>query len=200
MLLVPVAAVCWAVLRLLRWRFPSVRARVLTAVLQTTSGAATVCFILFMFVAAFHDPKMPMYATAMKSDLRHLVTLQEDSLKASGRFATRFDSSAYSPNVRPGEISLTPDGWSATVSHAVSPQVCTIFVGTTPVAPATTAGEPACTPLPRQSRGLIALYAAVVVAWLTLSLLSSRPSPAQVPGDPATSAATPRDRSRTSGP
>lgn len=178
MLLVPVAAVSWAVLRLLRWRYPFARAKALTTVLETTSAAATLCFILFMFVAAFHDPRMPTFATTMKSDLRHLVTLQEDSLKASGRFVTRFDSSAYSRNVRPGEIRLTADGWSATVSHTVSPQVCTIFIGTTPVAPATTAGEPACTPLSRQRRtGLMALYAAVIVAGLTLSLLPARPLP-----------------------
>jgi hypothetical protein len=51
-------------------------------------------------------------------------------------------------------ITLTTDGWTASITSPSTPQRCAVFVGSTPLAPATTEGAPACgkasstTPLP----------------------------------------------------
>src|SRR5256885_1871186 len=41
-------------------------------------------------------------------------------------------------------IRLTADGWVATIQNANSPIRCAIFIGSTPMPPATNEGEPKC--------------------------------------------------------
>jgi ketosteroid isomerase-like protein len=89
------------------------------------------------------------YVASMKSDLRNLVTAEEaffaDSVRYTakvGRGGVEFIASGgnTSPIVR-----LTPDGWTATMGNVNTRTRCAIFVGSTPVAPATKEGQPACT-------------------------------------------------------
>jgi len=82
---------------------------------------------------------------AMRSDLRNLVTVEEsyfaDSQKYSANLGAAFRVSAG--NEMP-TITTTPDGWSASMTSSNSAQICAVFVGSTPLPPATKEGSPAC--------------------------------------------------------
>ncbi|OLC04368.1 MAG: hypothetical protein AUH78_09460 [Gemmatimonadetes bacterium 13_1_40CM_4_69_8] len=93
---------------------------------------------------------------ALKSDLRNLVTVEENYLAENAKYATD-PGPAYhvSPGNRMPTITLTRDGWTAAISSPNTTQQCAVFVGSTPLAPATREGAPACekpsssaTPLP----------------------------------------------------
>lgn len=92
---------------------------------------------------------------AMKSDLRNLVTVQENYFSEHSNYTTSLGSLyVVSPGNNLPTITLTADGWTASITSPNTPQVCAVFIGSTPVAPATTEGAPACgkasttTPLP----------------------------------------------------
>ena len=82
---------------------------------------------------------------AMKSDLRNLVTLEENyfaqNLKYAGDLGTAYTVSAGNPLPT---ITLTGDGWTATMSNATAGELCAVFMGSTPAKPATKEGAPAC--------------------------------------------------------
>ena len=82
---------------------------------------------------------------AMKSDLRNLVTLEENyfaqNLKYAADLGTPFTVSAG--NTMP-IITLTGDGWTATMTSPSAGQICAVFMGSTPMNPATKEGAPAC--------------------------------------------------------
>src|SRR5512146_641209 len=84
----------------------------------------------------------------MKTDLRNLMTQEEARKIDSGSYVTSFPPTIWGPSVgvTGPTISLTPDGWTASVGHVSSPRTCAIFVGSTPLAPATQEGVPTCTP------------------------------------------------------
>jgi prepilin-type N-terminal cleavage/methylation domain-containing protein len=85
---------------------------------------------------------------AMESDLRNLVTLQESWKLDSGSYTTSIPASLWSPStgVTGPTITLTGDGWTATVGHVSTTRSCAVFMGSTSVPPATKEGVPACTP------------------------------------------------------
>jgi len=85
------------------------------------------------------------YIASMKSDLRNLVTAEEAYFADSVRYTTRLgDTYAVTTgNVMP-TIRVTADGWTATIESLHVPYRCTIFVGSTPRAPARREGEPVC--------------------------------------------------------
>ncbi|PYO98790.1 MAG: pilin [Gemmatimonadetes bacterium] len=89
--------------------------------------------------------KVRAQVAAMKSDLRNLVTLEENyfaqNLKYASDLGTAYSVSAG--NAMP-TIALTGDGWTATMSSASTGQVCAVFMGSTPAKPATKEGAPAC--------------------------------------------------------
>jgi len=84
---------------------------------------------------------------AMKSDLRNLVTTEENYFAQNLKYATATDlAGAYTVsagNSMP-TITLTGDGWTATISSASAAQVCAVFMGSTPARPAIKEGAPAC--------------------------------------------------------
>jgi prepilin-type N-terminal cleavage/methylation domain-containing protein len=84
----------------------------------------------------------------MKTDLRNLLTQEEARKIDSGSYAASFPPTIWSPStgVTGPTITLTADGWAASVGHLSSPRTCAIFVGSTPLAPATQEGVPTCTP------------------------------------------------------
>jgi len=85
---------------------------------------------------------------AMKSDLRNLVTAEENYFAQNLKYATPTDlAGAYTVsagNSMP-TITLTGDGWTATLTSVSTGQTCAVFMGSTPASPATKEGAPACT-------------------------------------------------------
>ena len=86
--------------------------------------------------------------TAMKSDLRNLMTQEEAYFSDSTKYTTSFPTTVWRPTtgVTGPTITLTSDGWTAFVGHASSTKTCSIYVGSTPLAPATRESVPVCTP------------------------------------------------------
>ena len=81
----------------------------------------------------------------MKSDLRNLVTAEEayfsDHVKYTSNLGAGF--AVTHGNSMP-HITLVGDGWTATNTNPNTRQGCAIFVGSTPIPPATIEGMPAC--------------------------------------------------------
>jgi type IV pilus assembly protein PilA len=100
-------------------------------------------------IPKFANTKSKAYITAMKSDLRNLVTAEEayfaDSSKYTGTLTDlKFQSSTgvSAPTIVPGA-----GYWTATVTHSQLPatQPCGISINTTnPVITGAAEGEPAC--------------------------------------------------------
>jgi len=107
------------------------------------------------------DMKEQSYAASMKSDLRNLMTAEEMYFtNHHGKYtanleAIRVMKGEYSedpilgtrfptPDNSTPRITLTVAGWTATISNPNTRQVCAIFVGSTPLPPATREGAPAC--------------------------------------------------------
>ena len=83
------------------------------------------------------NTKERAHIAAMRSDLRNLVTVEEsyfaDSQKYSANLGAAYRVSAG--NEMP-TITTTQDGWSASMTSSGSAQICAVFVGSTPLAPA----------------------------------------------------------------
>ena len=101
------------------------------------------------------NTKQRAQLAAMKSDLRNLVTLEENVFAESLKYTTSLGG-AYktSEGNNPPTIRLTGDGWTASITSPASTQTCAVFIGSTPLLPATREGTPTCgttsttTPLP----------------------------------------------------
>ena len=89
-----------------------------------------------------------VYVVGMKSDLRNLVTAEESFFADSVKYTARIGPGGLQFAVMKGNalpfIRLTADGWVATIQNANSPIRCAIFIGSTPMPPATNEGEPKC--------------------------------------------------------
>jgi prepilin-type N-terminal cleavage/methylation domain-containing protein len=97
-------------------------------------------------IPKFSSSRERALVTAMKSDLRNLLTVQEGWMADSGSYATSFPTTIWrtSTGVTGPTITLTANGWTASVGHMSTAKTCAIFVGTTPLAPATKEGVPTC--------------------------------------------------------
>ena len=84
----------------------------------------------------------------MKSDLRNLVTQEETWKMDSGTYATTFPPTVWRPSaeVTGPAITITSDGWTASVGHTSTSRTCAVFVGSTALPPALNEGVPTCTP------------------------------------------------------
>ncbi len=82
----------------------------------------------------------------MRADLRDLVTAEEAFYADSVRYTARLSALDFRPSPLNKIVAfrLTRDGWAATVGNAKTSTECSIFIGTTTIAPATKEGEPAC--------------------------------------------------------
>jgi len=83
---------------------------------------------------------------AMKFDLRNLVTAEEGFFADSVRYTAnvgRLQFRLTGGNTAP-QVTLTNNGWSATIGNPRTPTVCVIFVGSTPRPPAKLEITPAC--------------------------------------------------------
>jgi type IV pilus assembly protein PilA len=85
-------------------------------------------------IPKFANTKSKAYITAMKSDLRNMVTAEEGFFFDSSSYSTSLTSINFrqSTGVNPPVITTGPGYWSATVSHSQLPSsVCAIAVNTT---------------------------------------------------------------------
>jgi prepilin-type N-terminal cleavage/methylation domain-containing protein len=104
-------------------------------------------------IPKFANTKAKAYIASMKSDLRNLVTAEEAFFADSVRYTNQQDCTGANPQAvkfcattgNTVTIATAGGGWSATATNANLPgTTCAIFVNTTPVAPATQEGAPAC--------------------------------------------------------
>lgn len=96
-------------------------------------------------IPKFADTKNKAYVTAMKSDLKNMVSAAEAS------YSDNNDYTKYTAPKGSSGVTLTftggAAGWSATATHANVPGVtCNIGVGTGPIPAGAGEGEPKCTP------------------------------------------------------
>jgi prepilin-type N-terminal cleavage/methylation domain-containing protein len=105
-------------------------------------------FLAAIAIQRFANGKERAYLAAMKADLRNLVTAEVVYSTDSLRFTTVIGSGGLTYQVSTGNtgpsIALTGDGFTAQVGNSNTPRTCVIFMGWTPLAPATNEGEPAC--------------------------------------------------------
>lgn len=96
-------------------------------------------------IPKFANTKEKAYLTQMKSDLRNLYTVEEsyfaDSIKYTSNLGAAYRTST---GVVGPVITVTADGWTASVTHTSTTKTCAIFAGSTPLAPATKEGNPTC--------------------------------------------------------
>jgi alpha-tubulin suppressor-like RCC1 family protein len=89
------------------------------------------------------------HVAAMKWDLRNLVVAEEAFFGDSLKYSSKIGPGGVDLRLREGNIllslQLTADGWAARIGRANTQTVCAIFVGSTPLPPATEEGNPACT-------------------------------------------------------
>jgi prepilin-type N-terminal cleavage/methylation domain-containing protein len=99
-------------------------------------------------IPKFANTKEKAYLTAMKSDLRNLVTAEEAFFADSVKYTTTFGAGGLTFNVTSGNntptIALTADGWTGTISNLNTTKTCAIFIGSTSIAPANKEGAPQC--------------------------------------------------------
>jgi prepilin-type N-terminal cleavage/methylation domain-containing protein len=99
-------------------------------------------------IPKFANTKEKAYVSAMKSDLRNLVTAQESYFADQVTYTSSTTALNYSAStgvtVTVGTVSGT--GWNATAKHNGTAKTCGIFVGaaTAPISGANE-GEPKCT-------------------------------------------------------
>ena len=99
-------------------------------------------------IERFANTKEKTYLAAMKADLRNLITAEVVFSTDSLRFTTVIGSGGLTYQMSTGNtmpsIVLTGDGFTALIGNSNTPRTCVIFMGSTPIAPATNEGEPAC--------------------------------------------------------
>jgi len=99
-------------------------------------------------IPKFANTKSKAYVTAMKSDLRNLVSAQESFFSDSAKYTTDLTVLGFkqSSGVNAPAVTTYPGAWMATNSHTqLTGTVCGIGVNTTnPTVSTAGEGEPAC--------------------------------------------------------
>ena|SRR5437867_6906728 len=99
-------------------------------------------------IPKFANTKSKAYITAMKSDLRNLVSAEESYFSDSSAYSTNLTLLGFkqSTGVSAPAIVVNPGMWSATNTHSqLATASCGIAVNTTnPVVSTAGEGEPAC--------------------------------------------------------
>ncbi len=99
-------------------------------------------------IERFADTKERAYLAAMKADLRNLVTAEIVYSTDSLRYTAVIGSGGLVYQVTTGNttpsIALTADGFTAQIANNNTARTCVIYMGSTPLAPASNEGEPAC--------------------------------------------------------
>ena len=98
-------------------------------------------------IPKFAATKEKAYVAAMKSDLRNLVTVEEAYLAEHSTYTTSLTDVGLEQSARVAVTiqAATASGWSASAVHGGTTITCVVYYGnTTPPAPATAEGAPAC--------------------------------------------------------
>ena len=99
-------------------------------------------------IPKFANTKSKAYVTAMKSDLRNLVTAEEAFFSDSSKYSTSLTAVNFKQSTGVGVPTIATGAgfWTATVTHTqLTAKTCGIGVNTTnPVVAAAGDGEPAC--------------------------------------------------------
>jgi type IV pilus assembly protein PilA len=103
-------------------------------------------------IPKFANTKEKAYIASMKSDLRNLVTAEEayfaDSVKYSATVCTINGCNgvlfAQSTGNSTPAVTLSADGWTANITNLNTTKTCSIYIGSTSLAPANKEGEPKC--------------------------------------------------------
>ncbi|HVX37938.1 MAG TPA: prepilin-type N-terminal cleavage/methylation domain-containing protein [Gemmatimonadaceae bacterium] len=98
-------------------------------------------------IPKFANTKSKAYITAMKSDLRNLVTAEEAYFSDSSSYTANTTNLKFqsSTGVNSPVITTYPGAWAATVTHTqLSGQTCGIGVNTTNPLGTGNDGEPVC--------------------------------------------------------
>lgn len=112
-----------------------------------TALGPVIVFLSLMAPTHGHSPERTAM-TAMKSDLRNLVSTQEAFFDTTQRYHSDAGALRFVPStsITPPRITLSDSGWSATNTHSKYPGItCGIAVSATnPLVASATDGEPAC--------------------------------------------------------
>ena len=99
-------------------------------------------------IPKFANTKQKAYITAMKSDLRNLVTAEEAFFADSSKYTATIGLLKFQNSTGTNAPTITAGAgyWSATNSHTQIPGMqCGVGINTTnPVVASATEGEPAC--------------------------------------------------------
>jgi prepilin-type N-terminal cleavage/methylation domain-containing protein len=101
-------------------------------------------------IPKFANTKSKAYITAMKSDLRNLVTAEEAFFSDSAKYTSNVPDLKFQPSTGVAtpliDAPTTGGYWTATVTHTqLAGQSCGIGINTTnPVTASAAEGEPAC--------------------------------------------------------
>ncbi len=103
-------------------------------------------------IPKFANTKEKAYIASMKSDLRNLITAEEayfaDSIKysATTNCVPTAGSVIYCPTTGNSlaSLALTTDGWTANMANVNTTKTCSVYIGSTALAPANKEGEPKC--------------------------------------------------------
>ena len=99
-------------------------------------------------IPKFANTKDKAYITAMKSDLRNMVTAEEAFFSDSSAYSTDLNAINFkqSTGVNTPTIAIGAGFWSATVTHSMlTGHTCAIAINTTnPLVTAAGEGEPVC--------------------------------------------------------
>src|SRR3989442_8210236 len=99
-------------------------------------------------IPKFANTKEKAYLASMKSDLRNLVAEEEMFFADAVKYKTWVGAVCVLYKTTSGvvgpTIAVTADGWTANVSHTTTTKTCSIYVGSTSLAPANKEGEPKC--------------------------------------------------------
>jgi len=154
------------------------RGHVRTSVANSTMLVSLVLLLAAAFPLGYAQTMATAYRVTMKSDLRNLMMAEENFYRDSGRYSpVPPPPFATSRGVNAPSVALTPNGWTASISHQVSRRTCVIYVGDTRIAPATKEGEPACTPPTFDPWTLLvigALFGAAALFGMLATVLNAR--------------------------
>ena len=100
-------------------------------------------------IPKFASTKEKAYVTAMKSDLRNMMTAQESYFSDYGTYAdatSKLKGFSQTTNVNVGGIEAGAAGWYASAAHTALPSgvTCQIAVGDKATAKSLNEGEPKC--------------------------------------------------------
>ncbi|MDE3053941.1 MAG: prepilin-type N-terminal cleavage/methylation domain-containing protein [Gemmatimonadota bacterium] len=99
-------------------------------------------------IPKFANTKSKAYITAMKSDLRNMVTAEEAFFSDSSKYSTSLTAINFkqSTGVNTPTVAIGSGYWSATVTHSqLAGHTCGIGVNTTnPIVSTAGEGEPVC--------------------------------------------------------